>query len=352
MSADRKLGIPGEDLPGVHPAADFVGWYNGHPHRRDDQYELGGRHAVVVGNGNVALDIARMLVLEPDELHPTDAAEHAVEVLRSSSIEVVRVLGRRGTAQAAFTNPELRELGELAGADVIVDSDDARPDPLSSTWLNTEADGTAKRNVEILQALAAKTPRGKPRRIILGFLRSPIALVGERRVEAVRLSINAITAGPDGSLRAAPTGREDEVPADIVFRAIGYRAEAIPGLPYDAHNGRIPNLDGRLTDEDGALQPGEYVAGWIKRGPSGVIGTNKKCASGTVAALLEDVGAGRLDHDATQAPPAGWCDGAVDWAGWARIDAHELEHGRIRGRVRHKVVSIDEMNTLALNSGR
>jgi ferredoxin--NADP+ reductase len=352
MSADRKLGIPGEELPGVHPAADFVGWYNGHPHHRDDAYDLSGRHAVVVGNGNVALDIARMLVLEPDELQPTDAAEHAVDALRRSSIEVVRVLGRRGPAQAAFTNPELRELGELAGADVIVDPGDARPDRLSQAWLDTEADGTARRNVEILQTFAAALPPGKPRRVILGFLRSPVAFLGERRLEAVRLSINAIIAGPGGSLGAVATGRQEEVPADIAFRAIGYRAEPITGLPYDVDRGRLPNVEGRLTDERGARQPGEYVAGWIKRGPSGVIGTNKKCAAATVAALLEDAAAGRLQPDVAKVPEATWCDWAVDWRGWGRIDAHELEHGQARGRVRHKIVSIEEMRSLALNSGR
>ena len=352
MSADRKLGIPGEDLPGVHPAADFVGWYNGHPHHRDDAYDLSGRHAVVVGNGNVALDIARMLVLDGDELQPTDAAEHAVQELRRSSIEVVRVLGRRGAAQAAFTNPELRELAELAEADVIVHPDDARPDPLSEQWLGTEADGTAKRNVEILQAFSARPPQGKPRRVVLGFLRSPIAFLGDRRLEAVRLGINAIAAGPDGSLRAVPTGAEEEIPADIAFRAIGYRAVPTPGLPYDPHEGRIPNLAGRLIDAQGTAQPGEYVAGWVKRGPSGVIGTNKKCAAGTIAALLEDASAGRLRSDAAEAPPPNWCERSVDWAGWGRIDAHELEHGQLRGRARHKVVSIDEMHSLALYSAR
>lgn len=350
MSADRKLGIPGEDLPGVRPAADFVGWYNGHPHRRDDEYDLGGRHAVVIGNGNVALDIARMLVLEPDELQPTDAAEHAVQALRRSSIEVVRVLGRRGAAQAAFTTPELRELGELAAAEVIVDSDHARPDPLSRAWLDAETDTTAKRNVEILQAFAARPPQGKPRRVVLGFLRSPTAFLGHQRLEAVRLSINEIAAGADGSLTAVPTGRHEEVPADIAFRAIGYRAEPIPGLPYDAHMGRIANLDGRLIDDRGTVQIGEYVAGWIKRGPSGVIGVNKKCAAGTVAALLEDAATGRL-RPAAKAPAVGSRKHAVDWAGWGRINAHELEHGQLRGRARHKIVSIDEMRALALDSG-
>ena len=361
MSVDRKLGIPGEDLPGVHAAADFVGWYNAHPHRRDDAYDLSGRSAVVIGNGNVALDIARMLVLEPDELAPTDAAEHAVVALGRSSIEVVQVLGRRGAAQAAFTNPELRELGKLSGADVFVDPAQARPDPLSERWLNAGADGTAVRNVEILRDYAGRVTQGKPRRVVLSFLRSPVAFLGDGRLEAVTLSVNAIAAAPDGSLTAVPTGAEEEVPADIAFRAIGYRAQPIPGLPYDTRAGRIPNVDGRLSDEQGQLERGEYAAGWVKRGPSGVIGTNKKCAAGTVAALLEDAAAGRLAQVAAVAPvdpvgpeasSTGWCEHAVDWAGWGRIDAHELERGRADGRARHKLVSIDDMRALAFYPGR
>ncbi|MFZ0383389.1 MAG: hypothetical protein WAL38_36565 [Solirubrobacteraceae bacterium] len=238
--------------------------------------------------------------------------------------EVVQVLGRRGAAQAAFTNPELRELRKLSGADVFVDPAQARPDPLSERWLNAGADGTAVRNVEILRDYAGRVTQGKPRRVVLSFLRSPVAFLGDGRLEAVTLSVNAIAADPDGSLTAVPTGAEEEVPADIAFRAIGYRAQPIPGLPYDTRAGRIPNVDGRLSDEQGQLERGEYAAGWVKRGPSGVIGTNKKCAAGTVAALLEDAAAGRLAQVAAVAPvdpvgpeasSTGWCEHAVDWAG-------------------------------------
>jgi len=348
-SADRRLGIPGEELAGVHAGSDFVGWYNGHPHHVRRRYDLSGRRAVVVGNGNVALDIARMLVLELDELRPTDTAGHALTALAGSRLEEVVVLGRRGVAQGAFTNPELRELGELSAADVVVHPDEATPDPLSASWLATDGDGTARRNVEILAGYAARAPEGRRRRVVLRFLRSPIAFLGERRVEAVRLAVNAIVADADGGLRAVSTGIEEELDADLVFRAIGYRSVPIQGLPYDERLGRIPNVDGRITDLEGRIQPGEYVAGWVKRGPSGVIGTNKKCAGETVAALLSDAAAGRLASVArTPEHPVLGGSPAVSWEGWQRIDAHELELGRRQGRARAKLVTIDELRRAAV----
>ena len=349
MSVDRKLGIPGEDLPGVHAAADFVGWYNAHPHRRGDAYDLSGRYAVVIGNGNVALDIARMLVLEPDELAPTDAAEHAVEALGRSSIEAVQVLGRRGAAQAAFTNPELRELGKLSGADVLVDPAEARPDPLSERWLNAGADGTAMRNVEILRDYAGRAPQGKPRRVVLSFLRSPVAFLGERRLEAVRLSVNAIAAAPDGSLAAVPTGAEEEVPADIAFRAIGYRARADPGpavrRPRRAHPQRRWAPDrrtGAAATRRVRRRLGQARPQRRDRHEQEVRGRDRRGAARgrrSRAARLRSTPVAPVGPN--HRPRAG-ASSAVDWAGWGRIDAHELEHGRAHGRARHKVVSIDE----------
>jgi ferredoxin--NADP+ reductase len=350
-STDRALEIPGEELDGVHPAAEFVAWYNGHPHHRHRRYELGGRHAAVIGNGNVALDVARMLVLGVEELHPTDTAEHALAALRDSRLEEIAVLGRRGVAQAAFTNPELRELGALAAADVIVAAEEAVLDPVSMAWLAGSGNATARRNVEILADYAARPPAGKPRRIVLRFLRSPVAFLGDGRVEAVRVAVNAIVADEAGAVRAVPTGVEEEIPADVVFRAIGYRSVQVADVPYDARLGRIPNAGGRVTDLDGTVQPGEYVAGWVKRGPSGVIGTNKKCATETVAALLADLAAGRLP-DAEPRPPdassrALGPGAPVSWEGWRRIDAHELEQGHQRGRARMKLVDVEELRQVA-----
>jgi ferredoxin/flavodoxin---NADP+ reductase len=351
-STDRSLEIPGEELAGVHPASEFVAWYNGHPHHRHRRYDLGGRHAAVIGNGNVALDVARMLVLGVDELQPTDTAEHALVALRSSRLEEVAVLGRRGVAQAAFTNPELRELGALSTADVIVAPEEAVPDPVSLAWLASSGDATARRNVEILADYGARPPGGKPRRIALRFLRSPVAFLGDGRVEAVRVAVNAIAADETGVVRAVPTGVEEEIPADVVFRAIGYRSIQVADVPYDERLGRIPNAGGRVTDLAGTVQPGEYVAGWVKRGPSGVIGTNKKCATETVAALLADLVAGRLPAAPPLPPDAShWAVGSgapVSWGGWRRIDAHELEQGRQHGRARCKLVDIEELRQVAV----
>ena len=288
--SDRALGIPGEDLPGSHAATEFVGWYNGHPDFTDLEVDLlSAERAVVIGNGNVALDVARMLVLAPEELAPTDTADHALEVLARSSVREVQVLGRRGPAQAAFTNPELIELADLEQADVIVDQDEleralAVEDP--------NVDTTAKRNVEILRDYASKEPQGRPKRIVLRFLLSPTELIADEsgRLGAVELVRNELVADDEGNLRARATEEHETLPAGLVFRAIGYRGIALPDVPFDERSAVIPNESGRVLDPDtGEAIPGEFVVGWIKRGPTGVIGTNKKDAQETVDAILADL---------------------------------------------------------------
>ena len=300
---DRPLGIPGEDLPGSHPATEFVGWYNGHPDHRDLEVDLdSSERAVVIGNGNVALDVARMLVLTRAELAGTDIADHALEVLEHNRIAEIVVVGRRGPAQAAFTNPELLELGELSDADVIVDPAEleralAVPDPSASP--------TAERNVQILRDYAARAPLGRRRRIVLRFLLSPVALLGDpsHGVSEVELAHNELSPGPDGTLRAQATAEHETIPAGLVFRAIGYRGIPLPGVPFDERHGVIPNDAGRILDPStGAPLPGEYVVGWIKRGPSGVIGTNKKDAQQTVDAILADLSSD--DGGTRSSPPA------------------------------------------------
>ena len=351
-SDDNRLGIPGEDLLGSHAATQFVAWYNGHPHHTDHEYDLSGHRAVVIGNGNVAIDVARMLVLPPDELRATDTADHAIDVLSESELEEVVLLGRRGPVQAAFTNPELRELGELTRADVIVDPADLQLDPASEAML-AAADVTVTRNVEIMRDYAARPPHGHPQRVVLKFLRSPVALLGDGRVEAVRVAINQIVASADGRLQAVPTGEEEELPASLVIRSIGYRGVEIPGVPFDARRGLIRNLGGRVIDDADAPLTGEYVVGWIKRGPSGVIGTNKKDAADTVARLLEDRDAGRLGTPELE-PAEAWvleqAPNAVSWAGWANIDAHETGLGAELGRPRVKVVRTAELHDVARRS--
>jgi ferredoxin--NADP+ reductase len=345
-AADRRLGIPGEDLQGSHPATDFVAWYNGHPDYADHAFDLDHERAVVIGNGNVAVDVARMLVLAPDELAVTDTADHALPAFAGSGVRDVVLLGRRGPEHAAFTTPELRELGELARADVVVE-------PLA-TQAADGATTTQLRNLGVLREFAAREPSGRTHRVHLRFLRSPIEVLddGRGRVGGLRLSVNRIEDG-----RAVPTGEEEVLECGLVLRAVGYTGAPVPGLPFDRHRGLIPNDDGRVLDEHGAPLIGEYAVGWIKRGPTGVIGTNKKCAAGTVAHIVADAEAGRLrdagdDAEAVEAWLRDRVPGLVTWAGWAAIDAHECRAGAPDGRPRVKLVRTDQMAEVARGAER
>jgi ferredoxin--NADP+ reductase len=339
VSTDKRLGIPGEELRGSHPATEFVAWYNGHPDHTTLEVDLGAKQAVVVGAGNVAIDVARMLALAPSELAVTDTADHALKVLNASGIEEITILARRGPLQAAFTNPELLEMGELERADVEVVG--AELDELSTVALQ-EADKTRRRNVEIIQEYAARPPTGKPITVRFRFLASPVELLGDERgrVRAVRIENNEIVAGSGGALSARGTGTFDEIPAQLVFRSIGYTGQAIAGIQFDERRGLIRNEAGRVTDAGGTHQTGEYVAGWIKRGPSGVIGTNKKDAQDTVDKILQDAAAGRLNeppnHD-IEALIAGSATQVVEWEGWVAIDAVETSKGAASDPVRPRV---------------
>jgi ferredoxin--NADP+ reductase len=345
---DRRLGIEGEDLPGSHAATEFVAWYNGHPDYADISFDLTARRAVVIGNGNVALDVARMLALSVDELAVTDIADHALEALRQSAVEEIVVLGRRGPAQAAFTNPELRELADLELADVIVNPADVALDEASAEALQS-ADATVKRNVETLAAYAAAEAQGKPRRIELRFLTSPVAIEGDERVEAVVVERNRLERGDSGTLVARPTGERERIEAGLVLRSIGYVGAPLPGVPFDGRRSTVLNADGRVIDPESREPiPGVYAAGWIKRGPSGVIGTNKKCAQETTALLMEDFRAGRLADPASSADEL--LDAlrervghVVDYTGWEAIDAHERALGQPSGRPRVKLVRREEL---------
>jgi ferredoxin--NADP+ reductase len=356
-SSDNRLGIPGEDRPGSHAATEFVAWYNGHPDYTDHEFDLSASRAVVVGNGNVAVDVARMLVLAPEEIAVTDTADHAIPPLGAASVHDVIMLGRRGPAQAAFTTPELRELGELTRADIVVDPEAMELDPASEAWLaSDEADATARRNVELLREYSRREPHGHARKVELRFLRSPVEILGEGddgRVTGVRVARNRIEAGPDGRLRAVPTGEEEVIACGLVLRSIGYRGVPLAGIPFDERRGLIRNAGGRVTDEDGAQQRGEYVVGWVKRGPSGVIGTNKKDAADTVARILEDREAGVLNAPADPSPEAcaEWlaeqCPHLITWEGWRAIDEHETGAGASQGRPRVKLVRTGEMFDVA-----
>ncbi|HKG37626.1 MAG TPA: FAD-dependent oxidoreductase [Conexibacter sp.] len=342
-SGDRRLGIDGEDLAGSHSSTEFVAWYNGHPDFADHEFDLTATTAVVVGNGNVALDVARMLALPRDTLAATDVADHALDALASSSIEEVVVLGRRGPAQAAFTTPELIELSELARADVIVDPGDMELDPASARIVE-EADAQTKRKIEVLHGYAASEPHGHDRRIVLRFFASPLEIVGSERVEGVRVGRTELVDDGEGRLRAVVTEAEETIPCQLVFRSVGYRGTPLPGVPFDDRAATIPNDHGRVLDAPGGEQrPGEYVSGWIKRGPSGIIGTNKKDSQDTVDALLEDHAAGKVpepavaDSDAILAVLAERAPDHITYAHWEAIDEHERTLGEPHGRPRVKL---------------
>jgi ferredoxin--NADP+ reductase len=348
---DKSLGIPGEDLPGSRPATEFVAWYNGHPDYRGLKFDLSGERAVVIGNGNVAADVTRMLTLGVPELERTDVADHALEALRESRIEEVVVLGRRGPAQAAFTSSELRELGHLDGVDIRVDAGDLELDPVSHWWLAEEGTFTARKNVELLEGFAARPPRpDAERRIELRFLRSPVQIRGSGRVEAIDVRRNEIVRTDDGSLRARALDEDLEtIECGLVLRSVGYRAVPLPEVPFDERSFVLPNERGRVLTPDGEPLTGVYAVGWIKRGPTGILGTNKRDAEETVSCLAEDLQAGALpaplkpgreqiDALLTERKPD-----LVSVEGWRAIDTHEVERGRSDRRPRVKLASREEL---------
>ncbi|MGE5281253.1 MAG: FAD-dependent oxidoreductase [Chloroflexota bacterium] len=347
---DRQLGIPGEDLPGSHAATAFVGWYNAHPDYADDEFDLSCERAVVIGNGNVAMDVARMLALTDGELRQTDTADHAIEMLDRSQVREIVVLGRRGPAQAAFTNPEIKELGEMEDADVVVDPAEVELDAASAAYLESEeADKTTRVNVETLRELSQRTPAGKRRRIVLRFLASPVEIKGEGRVESIVIGRNEL-ADEGGTLRARDTGEREELECGLVLRSVGYTGVPIEGVPFDERRGLILNEGGRVLDShDAGHRVGHYTAGWIKRGPSGVIGTNKKDALETVQHLLADVADGNLlspenpDPSAVEALLGERGIRYVSFEDWQAIDQAEIGRGEPHGRPRVKFVRVGEM---------
>ena len=342
---DRRLGIPGEDLPGSWPATAFVAWYNGHPDFQDLGFDLDTERAVVIGNGNVAIDCARMLALTEDELAPTDTVDDAAEAIVRSPLREIVMLGRRGPVQAAFTPPELKELGELAGAEPVVDPGDLALDAASERELEADRE-RARRNFEHLQEYAAREPEGKERRIVLRFLVSPVAILGEDRVEAIEVVRNELVE-EGGRIVARPTGEIETIPCGLVLRSVGYKGVALPGVPFDERSGTIPNVRGRVTGAERT-----YAAGWIKRGPSGVIGTNKKDAAETVELLLEDARAGKLTaagerpslEDLLEAKGVDY----VEYEGWQAIDAAERAAGEPLSRPRVKLTAWERL----LEAGR
>lgn len=328
-SSDRPLGIPGEDLAGSVPATEVVGWYNGHPDHADAYVDLGGERVVVVGNGNVALDVARILTADVDELARTEIADLPLATLRGSSVREVVVLGRRGPAEAAFTMPELIGLAGLVDIDVVVDNGGL-------------AIPTDSPRGELLADLARRTPRPGARRIVLRFRTAPLRVLGDGEVQAIEVTPTELRPDEQGRIRAVPTGEPELIPCTMVVRAVGHHGEPVPGLPFDHATGTVPNDAGRV-------RPGVYVAGWIKRGPTGFIGTNKACAEETVSALLDDLDAGQLPAPVTEVTRVDAllrdrvAGGVVDGDGWRRIDESERNRGRAVGRPRVKSVDLPDL---------
>lgn len=340
---DRALGIPGENLLGSHAATEFVGWYNGHPDYKHHQFDLNTERAVVVGVGNVAMDVARILAKTCAELVSTDIADYALDALDLSKVREVVLLGRRGPAQAAFTPTELKEFGELADADVIVAPEDAELDPLSAEWLKQSGDRDAEKNVNILQEYTKRAPTGKARRIILRFLTSPVEIIGTDKVEGVKIVRNVLSQKPDGSLAAQATEKTEIIPCGLVFRSVGYKGVPLDGIPFDAKNGTIPHQQGRVEGLTGV-----YAVGWIKRGPSGIIGTNRPDSIETAESLLGDFRAGKLEKEAANRANMETILGQrgkqfVTFSDWQQLDKLEQELGTKAGRPRVKFTDVDAM---------
>ncbi|MSR01362.1 MAG: NADP oxidoreductase [Gemmatimonadetes bacterium] len=336
--SDRRMGIPGEDLVNSHAATEFVAWYNGHPDFRDRHFNLDAESVAVVGVGNVAVDVARILSRSPDELAKTDIADHALEALCHSKVKNIYLLGRRGPAQAAFTTPEVKELGEMALADAVTLPREVALDPLSAAQVAADEDASVTRKIEVLTQFAERPPAGKPKCLTLRFLVSPTELIndGHGNVSAIRLAHNRLVE-KHGAIAAEPTGESETIPVGLVFRSVGYRGTAIPGLPFDEKTGTVPNQGGRVSE-------GLYVAGWIKRGPSGVIGTNKPDAAATAEAILADCPFPKPPSAELLVPSAE----IIDWAAWQRINTAETAQGKAGNRPRVKLTTIEAM----LNAAR
>ena len=350
---DRDLGIPGEELNGSHSATEFVAWYNGHPDFTDRRFDLSQESVAIVGIGNVAMDVARILCKTYEELAETDMADYALEVLRQSKVKNVYLLGRRGPAQAAFTPPEIKEMGELIDADVTVSPEEANLDVVSLQSIQANPDKNVDKNVAFITDYSTRAQMGKRRLLTLRFLVSPVEIIGhEGKVTAIKLVRNEAYVAEDGSIRARATEVEEEIPVGLVFRSVGYRGAALPGVPFRESWGTIDNEKGRVQSTDGKQVAGIYTAGWIKRGPTGVIGTNKTCARETVNCMVEDLGTGVHFNPAETSPGAMEAllrerqPNLVTFEDWKKIDQAEIAKGEATNRPRVKFTSVDDMLAL------
>lgn len=324
---DRHMRIPGEDLPGSIAATDFVNWYCGHPDAADHSFDLSVEEVAVIGVGNVAVDVVRILAKTADELRETDVPEQVIEALSGSRVKRVHMVGRRGPAQAKFTTKEARELGELPNAGIHVSPQDMDLDPVSAEL--AENDRHVRGNIRVLNAWTAEPPAGRLRQIDVRFWRAPAEIVGTDHVEGLRLEKTRL----DDTGRVTGTGEFETLPVGLVLRSVGYQSVPLDGVPFDERSSTVPNEGGRITGPDGAPVPREYVAGWIKRGPTGVVGTNKSDAAETVRNLLEDLAGSRT-------PPKRTIEELLESHGlrvvtyddWLNLDAAEIALARALDR--------------------
>lgn len=347
---DKRMEIPGEDLPGSHPATEFVAWYNGHPDYRDYKFDLTQESAIVVGVGNVAMDVARILASSYDELAKTDMADYALEALKNSKVRKIYLLGRRGPAQAAFSTPEVKELGELEETDVTADINEVTLDPLSKAFLEANPDSSIQNSIDIMTGYAKQTPKGRPKKLHMRFLVSPVEITGNGRVEAVKIVKNELFQNKDGSLRPRATDKSEILKAGLIFRSIGYKGVALPDVPFHENWGIISNKDGRVHDmKQDKIVEGEYVVGWIKRGPSGVIGTNKPDSQATVNMMLEDLKQNKYfnpcssNREAMEKMLHEKKIKFVTFSEWQKLDQMEIQKGQALSRPRLKFTSIADM---------
>jgi ferredoxin--NADP+ reductase len=342
--SDRRLGLPNEDLPGSHTATEFVGWYNGHPDYRERSFDLSCEVAVIIGQGNVAIDVARILCKSVDELRSTDIAEHALDALAESRVRDIHIVGRRGPAQTSFTFKELRELGELRDCLTRVSAEDLRLHPPCLAELEDKNNFNAAKNVEILQSWAAHGDATAGKRVCFHFLKSPVAIAGTRRLERLTLERNCLVGPPFGQ-SAQGTGATLELSCGLLFRSIGYRGLPLPGVPFDQTRGVFTHNAGSIGNVTGL-----YAAGWIKRGPSGIIGTNRADAVATVQSLLADLP--HLDSRRKSGTEGLYAalthvnSRVLSYADWRCIDAEEQRRGVLRGKPREKITRVSDMLAL------
>lgn len=343
---ERRLGIPGEDLPGSYGGKEFVDWYNGHPDAADRNFRLNVPQVAVIGAGNVALDIARMLTRSSDEIAATDVPDRVLAAFCHSEITDVHLIARRGPVQAKFTPMELRVMGGLVNADVIIHPEEILLSEDDEIRISSNRE--LRTNVAMLREWAQRPLQGRPRRIHIRFLRHPVRIVGENRVEGVLLERNELLA--DGRVRG--TGALEKLKVGMIFRSVGYQALPLPDVPFDQARAIIPHCRGHVLDENGQLTDREYVTGWAKRGPSGTIGTNRSDSAETVCSLLEDL-AGRGAYNGSDPEEISALLDArgidyTNWANWLRLDDHEIQLGRRQSRPRVKIIDLRAM----ANGGR